>query len=109
MVGQVLQAAAPSTAAPLMPEALFKHYLRLPEGQVARDLADQLVAHVRDELTPAELGDESIVRQTLLRRLAAMIPVAPAVAAPVRAADGRPMTIALIGPTGVGKTTTVAK
>lgn len=111
MVGQVLQASTPAAAAPLMPEALFKHYLRLLEGQVARDVADRLVGQVRDELTPSELLDESIVRTTLLRHLAAMIPVAAgtAVAAPTRATDGRPMTIALIGPTGVGKTTTVAK
>lgn len=109
MVGQVLQSAAPSATTALMPEALFKHYLRLLEGQVARDLADRVVGAVRDELTPAELSDDSIVRQTVLRHIAAMIPVAPAINAPGRAADGRPMTIALVGPTGVGKTTTVAK
>jgi flagellar biosynthesis protein FlhF len=109
MVGQVLQSSSPAAAAPLMPEALFRQYLRLLEGQVARELADRVVAAVRDELSPAELADESIVRQTLLRHLAAMIPAAPGTAAPSRAADGRPTTIALVGPTGVGKTTTVAK
>jgi flagellar biosynthesis protein FlhF len=109
MVGQVLQATSPAAAAPLMPEALFRQYLRLLEGQVARELADRVVADVRDELSPAELADESIVRQTLLRHLAAMIPAAPGAAAPARSPDGRPTTIALVGPTGVGKTTTVAK
>lgn len=109
MVGQVLQNSAPTPAAGLMPEALFKHYLKLLEGQVARELADRIVGAVRDELNAGELMDESIVRQTMLRHLAAMIPVAPTVGAPARAADGRALTIALIGPTGVGKTTTIAK
>jgi flagellar biosynthesis protein FlhF len=38
-----------------------------------------------------------------------MIPIAEGVGAPRQGADGRPHTIALVGPTGVGKTTTVAK
>ncbi|MBX3357236.1 MAG: flagellar biosynthesis protein FlhF [Phycisphaeraceae bacterium] len=109
MVGQVLQSASPAQHAGIMPEALFRHYLRLLECQVARDLADQLVGAVRDELTPAELSDESIVRQTVLRRIAEMIPVSPGISTPSRGPDGRPFTIALVGPTGVGKTTTLAK
>src|SRR5690606_30877280 len=49
-----------------------------------------------------------IVRETVLRRIAALTPAAEDVPGQ-RPADGRPRTIALIGPTGVGKTTTVAK
>src|SRR5205814_8215773 len=41
--------------------------------------------------------------------LAAMIPAEDQTQRPGQARDGRPLTIALIGPTGVGKTTTVAK
>jgi flagellar biosynthesis protein FlhF len=117
MVGQVLQAQARGTGgaeglpppAPAMPDALLKHYCRLIENEVARELADQLVAEVRDELSPAELGDEGIVRTTVLRKLESLIPVEPGAAAPPRPEGGRPLTIALVGPTGVGKTTTIAK
>lgn len=95
--------------APPMPAALLKYYLRLLEADVARELADEIAGDIRDELTPGELGDEGIVRQAVLRRLEAMIPVDNAGPVPARAADGRPTTIALVGPTGVGKTTTAAK
>ncbi|MBL9032136.1 MAG: flagellar biosynthesis protein FlhF [Phycisphaerae bacterium] len=113
MVGQVLQAtrcvvsdrARPS---PAMPDALMHGYLRLLEGQVATELADGIVASVRDELSAAELRDESAVREAILKRIAAMLP-GDGTAPIARPADGRPLTIALIGPTGVGKTTTVAK
>lgn len=118
MVGQVLQCsrqtamkvghdgAVPGIA---MPDALTRHYLRLMEQDVAAEIADEVVASVRDELTPAELGDESIVRETMLRHLAGMIPTEDQPIKPGLARDGRPLTIALVGPTGVGKTTTVAK
>ncbi len=120
MVGQVLQCSR-HTALRIgdtnggqspglsMPDALAQHYLKLMEQEVAAEIADEVIAHVRDELSPAELADAAIVRQTLLRHLAAMIPGEDQGQRAIRPADGRPLTVALIGPTGVGKTTTVAK
>lgn len=118
MVGQVLQCSrqtalrvagdAPGVPCGSMPNPLSQQYLRLIENEVASEIADEIIAAVRDELTPAELADPSIVQQTLLRRIADMIP-ADAEVPKVQARDGRPLTIALVGPTGVGKTTTVAK
>lgn len=91
------------------PDALFAHYLKLLESQVARDVADRIVAAVRGELTAAELTDETIVRETVVRHLAGMMQVAET-ATPARLKPGTgPMVIALVGPTGVGKTTTIAK
>ncbi|MFN0133275.1 MAG: flagellar biosynthesis protein FlhF [Phycisphaerales bacterium] len=113
LVGQVLQAtrsvvsdrARPS---PAMPDALMHSYLRLLEGDVATEIADGIVATVREQLSAAELRDESTVHAAILRQIASLLPGDGA--APIaRPADGRPLTIALIGPTGVGKTTTVAK
>lgn len=114
LVNQVLHAAPASgagAAAGHMPEALFNHYLRLLEAAVSRDVADRIIGAVRDELTPGELGDESIVRATVLRHIAGMIPVAASVSmtTPPTAAGRGPTVIALVGPTGVGKTTTIAK
>ncbi len=108
MLGSVVQTSGP-TAPGRMPEALFKHYLQLVEAQVAREIADEVVAGVRDELSLAELGDEEIVRAALLRRLAILIPSAPDAPLPNGRRAGKPRVVALVGPTGVGKTTTVAK
>lgn len=110
LVNQVLHsspATSAGVAAGAMPEALFKHYLRLLESSVSRDIADSIVGSVRDELTPTELHDESIVRTTILRHIADLIPVGETIARPKGHAG--PLVVALIGPTGVGKTTTIAK
>lgn len=88
-------------------EALSDLYLRLVDQLVAPELADELVGRVRDELSPVELREEQIVRQALLRQLEAIIPVADE---PIRVSTSdAPRVIAIIGPTGVGKTTTLAK
>jgi flagellar biosynthesis protein FlhF len=125
MVGQVLQCSR-QTAAQVsrdlggaggvgnvpggtMPDALFQDYLKLLESEVASEIADEVVAKVRDELTPAELGEPAIVRATVLRHLSGMIPADAELPRAGRSREGRPLTIALVGPTGVGKTTTVAK
>jgi len=108
MVGQVLQSAS-GVRHVGVPEALFDCYLKLVQAEVATEVADEIVGAVRDELEPGELADGEVVRQAVLRRLAAHIPVAQVPGKLERAPDGRPLTIALVGPTGVGKTTTVAK
>lgn len=111
LVGQVLQSGARSGAGcqPKMPDALFKRYLKLIESEVASEVAEEVIGAVRDELNTDELACDEVVHQAVLRRLAAYVPVARDVGSPARAADGRPTTIALVGPTGVGKTTTIAK
>jgi len=107
MVGQVLRSSR-SGVAPAMPETLFNEYLRLLESEISTEIADDIVGRVRDDLTSEEIQDESAVRREILRRLEKYIVVEDAPDAPERTEDG-PRTIALIGPTGVGKTTTIAK
>ncbi|TVQ31269.1 MAG: flagellar biosynthesis protein FlhF [Phycisphaeraceae bacterium] len=109
LVGQVLQSSKGNMAQPAMPEALFERYLKLIESEVASEIADEIVGAVRDELNADELAEEEIVHQAVLRRLAAFIPVTGEAPGVGRAPDGRPRTIAFVGPTGVGKTTTIAK
>lgn len=110
MIGRILShSTTPDRAPGSMPDALFEHYLALTEQSVATEIADEIVGKVRDELSAAELADEEIVRETMLRQIAKLIPAAGDSPLPRRPADGRPLTIALIGPTGVGKTTTLAK
>ena len=111
MLGRVLATSSQSASSHpgSMPDALFEHYLALTEQSVASEIADEIVGRVRDELSAAELADAEIVRETMLRQIAKLVPAAGDSPLPRRPADGRPLTIALIGPTGVGKTTTLAK
>jgi flagellar biosynthesis protein FlhF len=110
LVGQVLQqqVRTKGTAGPAMPKALFEMYLKLVAQDVSDELADQVVNAVQAELALAELENEAAVRAAVLKHLAAFIPAASE-PCPAVVTDGRPLTIVLVGPTGVGKTTTVAK
>lgn len=108
MVARVLSTSANARCA-LMPDALQAMYLRLLEAEVSSQIADEIIAAVRDDLSAAQACDAPAVRDATLRRLASYIPVCAESAAIARAADGRPFTVALVGPTGVGKTTTLAK
>ncbi len=92
-----------------MPDPLLQHYLMLLESEVAAEIADELVAKVRDELPAADLARPAVVRSAVLRHLAGMIPTNENATSSATPRDGRPLTIALVGPTGVGKTTTIAK
>ncbi len=109
IVSQVLQRqVSPGRPGPDFPQALFDMYVRLLGQELSQELADRIVSAVRDEVDAPGLEDEQTVREAVLRHLGELIPVAEP-AAPERSPEGRPLTIALIGPTGVGKTTTVAK
>ena len=90
-----------------LPRALMREYLGLIDAGVDEPIAESLASGVRDELSPSELDDAAIVRASLLRAIGVRLPVTPAHTAPNATAS--PRTIALTGPTGVGKTTTLAK
>ncbi len=110
MVGQVLQrqVATGTHRTPSMPQALFDQYLALVGHDIPEELAETIIGEVRDRLSAAELEDVSRVRRAVVEHLADCLPVSPT---PLTAnsPNGRPLTIALVGPTGVGKTTTLAK
>ncbi len=110
MVGQVLaqQSRSGSKAAPALPANLFEHYLNLVAQDISEELAEQIVNEVRDALSGDELEDAARVREAVAQRLASLIPCS-AEPVPAHSPDTRPLTIALVGPTGVGKTTTLAK
>jgi flagellar biosynthesis protein FlhF len=85
---------------------LYETYRRLVENAVAEEIAQQLVERGRRELSAAQLGDPHAVRAHLAGVIESMLPTAGPIRVPPA---GRPKLIALIGPTGVGKTTTIAK
>jgi flagellar biosynthesis protein FlhF len=92
-----------------MPDKLFDQYLNLLKQEVTEELAEEVVQQVRATLRPEQIEQESVVRHAVLDAVARLIPTDDTAGKLVRSPDGRPRIIALIGPTGVGKTTTVAK
>lgn len=109
MVGRVLDRQALSVAPrqPDLPGELFEMYLKLISQDISESLADRIVQQVRSTLDDDQMTSQAAVREAVLTELSTHIPCAPVRDA--RSFDGRPLTIALVGPTGVGKTTTVAK
>jgi len=94
---------------PDVPDALFDQYLALLEQEVTEELAEEVVQQVRQTLSDDQLNDAKAVRRAVSEQVAQIVPVDAGALNKGRADDGRPTTIALIGPTGVGKTTTLAK
>jgi len=92
-----------------LPEQLSKHYLQLIEQQVADELAYRIVEDLKAELPAEQLNNPVVVRDRLVAKLEGLLPAntAHTVARPATGVGCR--TICLIGPTGVGKTTTIAK
>lgn len=89
-----------------VPQELFDVYLGLVENAVAEELAQKIVGDMRSTLSSAQLANTSVVKAQLGKALESMLPTA----GPIRLATvGGPTIIALVGPTGVGKTTTIAK
>ncbi|HWE36639.1 MAG TPA: flagellar GTP-binding protein [Isosphaeraceae bacterium] len=90
---------------PDLPAGLVPSYASLLEAEVPEPLARRLVRVVADRLEPDEANDAGAVRDAVLAAVEACLPIAP----PIAAVAGTRRVVALVGPTGVGKTTTVAK
>lgn len=108
-VGKAAGEQAVRSQMPDMPDKLFDQYLALLEREVAEELAEEVIQQVCDKLKSTDCEDESLVRQAVLDVIAQQIPTDETAGLLKPTPDGRPRTIALVGPTGVGKTTTVAK
>ncbi len=90
---------------PDLPGELVPTYARLVEVEIPEVLARRLMRYVSDNLEPDQLGSPASVQAALCEAVEQCIPIAP----PIRAVVGTRRMVALVGPTGVGKTTTVAK
>ena len=94
--------------APPVAEEVFDLYLDLLAQECSEELAVDALNAVTSSLTRDELADQQRVRHALVDQLATFIPVADGSLLST-SPDARPLTMAMVGPTGVGKTTTVAK
>lgn len=92
--------------APSVPEDLFDYYLQMIQSQVAKEIASDVLKTLRNNLRPDQLKNEQLVREKITEQLEKMLPVSGPI---VRKKTVGPHVVALIGPTGVGKTTTIAK
>jgi len=90
---------------PDLPTALVPTYSALIEAEVPEALARRLVRHVADRIEPDEEHRPEAVRSALRGAVEECVMIAP----PIAAVAGSRRVVALVGPTGVGKTTTVAK
>lgn len=90
---------------PDLPSALVPAYAQLLEAEVPEVLARRLIRHVAESLEPGDLHRPELVREALRDAVESCVPIAP----PIAAVHGTRRVVALVGPTGVGKTTTVAK
>jgi flagellar biosynthesis protein FlhF len=112
-----MRAEAPAPS-PARTDSLERAYAQLIEQEVAAELADRILASVADELqTAIDAGaspSDQVVREAVERRIAAILPADASDGlggAASRILPGKfgARRIAFVGPTGVGKTTTLAK
>jgi flagellar biosynthesis protein FlhF len=90
---------------PDVPDSLFDLYAALLDVEITEDIARELVERVRTEVRQQDVADGAALRTHLAEIVARDISIAP----PINLETGRCRVVALVGPTGVGKTTTIAK
>ena len=84
---------------------MFHLFTDLIDSDLSEDLARELVERVRTETEGSHVDDPLMVKA----RMARIIEAEMRVAGPIAVTPGRRRLVALVGPTGVGKTTTIAK
>ncbi|WP_010586987.1 flagellar biosynthesis protein FlhF [Schlesneria paludicola] len=88
-----------------LPGELFQYYTALVAAEIEDDAARELISKLRQHAAPDALNSESSVQATLTALIEREMRCAP----PIRPRAGRREIVTLVGPTGVGKTTTLAK
>jgi flagellar biosynthesis protein FlhF len=98
--GEVRQQGVPN-----VPTELAEHYTKLVQAEVSSELAVNILRSI-ERAGPDRLGDAEWVRARMIEHIERLIPVAGPIER--KKAIG-PHVVMLVGPTGVGKTTTIAK
>lgn len=88
-----------------LPELFFKLFTELLDADLCEDLARELVERVRKETQGAHIDDLLLLKARLARSIEADLHTC----GPIQIMQDRCRLVALVGPTGVGKTTTIAK
>lgn len=88
-----------------LPETLFRLFTDLIEADLDEDVARELIERVRANASETELADPVLLRARVARLIESEI----VTLGPIPITPGRRRLVAMVGPTGVGKTTTIAK
>src|SRR5665213_862274 len=91
---------------PNIPDELFELYTKMVGNSVCEEIASEAIKSLQTQVRPEHYAQPEFVKDRLLDVLEKMVTTAGPIA---RTRTGRPHVVALIGPTGVGKTTTLAK
>ena len=86
-----------------LPQTLFNVFTDLVDADVDEHLARDLVSQLRDKAGTIE--DARELHNLALQRIEAEM----SIQGPIQVSSGEGRVVALVGPTGVGKTTTIAK
>jgi flagellar biosynthesis protein FlhF len=103
MMAQLTRGSAPK--ADEIPAELFQLYTELIDVEVEEELARNLIHQLKQNPGTDNLSDAPAAKA----RLRSMVEQEVHCTAPITAVPGQRRVVALVGPTGVGKTTTIAK
>jgi flagellar biosynthesis protein FlhF len=87
------------------PEQLVHFYCQMLKQGVCEEIALKLINELNQDLSPDALGNRDRVRESLISKIEKELLLTD----PVDLVPGGARIVALVGPTGVGKTTTAAK
>lgn len=108
LAGHLLEAAdgglGLDPAAGNLPEAVFRMFTELVDAEVPESMARETIYQLQ-KCGTGDLSDIVLLRQRVQRMIEDQLNIC----GPIQIAPGRCRTVALVGPTGVGKTTTIAK
>ena len=96
-----------ASAAPVhdLPEAVFLAFTDLIEAEVDEAIVREWIDEIRRDGDPRTICDTALVKA----RVAELLEDAIKVFGPIKTVTDKCRVVALVGPTGVGKTTTIAK
>ncbi len=86
---------------------LHEAYTRLIQNEVAEELAADFIGRINDRQTDGQPLDPATIKELLVQQFARVL--APGAPIQLTRKQGRATVVALVGATGVGKTTTIAK
>ena len=88
-----------------MPASLAQEMMMLIEVGVERHIAKLLLEKTAAAIPPDQHHDKQVLRETLIQQMSQRI----VTSGPIECIKGKTKVIVLVGPTGCGKTTTLAK
>ena len=90
---------------PALPATLKDIYKRLVENELAEEITLELIQNLYGRFSESEYSRQERVEKYLIEQITSLIQVA----APTPLREKEPLVLAFVGPSGVGKTTALAK